>query len=725
MLERWALRGRLSGEAGESSTFAVMFLRGVDAADGCPSVPWHALLWSRSGAGGREPAVRTWMDGPAVAMLRSVVEADEAMDSRVRAALAEALADGTPVPPDRLLSGPVVVAAKGRVGLEYGGVAALREAADGSYLLTVLEEDGRRVDLVVEPTRAALPYSDLGDLGGHCRPRCGVRGVIAGPGERPVAVSGSGWYDHTIGADLPRMSGGRRTADVGWSRLDIGLDCGWDICVGDVQVEDVVSRRVTERRTAAGVVAPDGTVVHARPHLVESASWTSLATLNTYPTSWEVPLPEVDAQLTVTATVDQDIRSLLFGLGLLCTDAEVRGTLGGRPVRGRAWVEVVPAQQVTDIEEYLGRLQTVTRREVDLLYPDCPSPALTASLLGGRGTSTDGMPDTTVHETLVRPIRHLTDPGGRGWRTFVCCAAMELFGVSSGPYAPLLAAVEVIHSATLAIDDVQDESTCRRGVPAVHTVYGVPTAINAATAAYFVLDRVIEDLVPDDDALRLGVYQRWIRILRAAHGGQAVDIAGHTEAMDQAVAAHDPTALLARIQAAHRFKTGLPARAFAEIGGLIVRGGAARIAVLGEYFEAVGTAYQITDDLLDLYGATLPAPQGERRKHCGEDLRAGKVTMPLARAVSLLPADEISRLWRSVRGGGADPATVREVAAAVTGCGAVQACYQEAKAHVDVAWHRLEPVLAESITKVLVRALGNYAALREPDVPARGGVLWK
>ncbi|MFG2287612.1 polyprenyl synthetase family protein [Streptomyces sp. NPDC048595] len=725
MLERWALHGRLSGEAGESTTFAVMFLRGVDAADGGPPVPWHALLWTRSGLGGREPAVRTWMDGRAVAMLRSAVEADEAMDSRVRTALAEALADGTPVPPDRLLPGPVAVAGKGPVALEYGGVATLRETADGAYRFTVLEEDGRGLDLVVAPTRAALPYSGLGDLGGHCRPRCGMRGVITGPGERPVVVSGSGWYDHTTGADLPRMSGGRRTADAGWSLLDIGLDCGWDIRVGDVQVQDVVSRRITERRTAADAMAPDGTVVHDRPDLAASSSWTSLATLNTYPTSWEVRLPEVDAQLTVTATVDRDIRSLLFGLGLLSTDAEVRGTLGGRPVRGRARVEVVPAQQVTDIEEYLGRLQAVTRREVNRLFPDRPSPALTASLLGGCGTPTDGMPDTTVHETLVRPIRHLTDPGGRGWRTFVCCAAMELLGVSGDQYTPLLAVVEVIHSANLAIDDVQDESTSRRGVPAVHTVYGVPTAINAATAAYFVLDRVIEDLVPDDDALRLGVHQRWIRTLRAAHGGQAIDIAGHTEAMDQAVAAHDPTALLVRIQAAHRFKTGLPARAFAEIGALIARGDTMRIAALGEYFEAVGTAYQITDDLLDLYGATIPAPQGARRKHCGEDLRAGKVTMPLARAVSLLPADEISRLWRSVRGGGADQATVREVAAAVTGCGAVQACYQEAKAHVDAAWRRLEPLLAESLTKVLVRALGNYAALREPEVSARGGASWK
>ncbi|MFG2820950.1 hypothetical protein ACGFX4_16170 [Kitasatospora sp. NPDC048365] len=89
--------------------------------------------------------------------------------------------------------------------------------------------------------------------------------------------------------------------------------------------------------------------------------------------------------------------------------------------------------------------------------------------------------------------------------------------------------------------------------------------------------------------------------------------------------------------------------------------------------------------------------------------------MPLARAVPLLPADEISRLWAAVRNGGADPRTVREVATAIVDCGAVQACYQEAEAMVEAAWRRFDPLLPNSVAKVGARALGTYAALRGPE----------
>ncbi|MGW9213587.1 LamG-like jellyroll fold domain-containing protein [Embleya sp. NPDC055664] len=128
--------------------------------------------------------------------------------------------------------------------------------------------------------------------------------------------------------------------------------------------------------------------------------------------------------------------------------------------------------------------------------------------------------------------------------------------VWNGTPAPITSPESVLdgrwHHLALSVDTP--------GKTLVHTVYGVPTAINAATAAYFVFDRVFEDLLPPDDSLRLRVYQRCVRALRAAHGGQAVDIAGHTAAMDAAVTAHDASALPAGIEAAHRFKTGVPAR---------------------------------------------------------------------------------------------------------------------------------------------------------------------
>ncbi|MFJ9597919.1 polyprenyl synthetase family protein [Streptomyces virginiae] len=721
-LERWSVHGRFCGADGGESAFTVMFLRGATPSEGGEPATWHALMWSVTRPGRPSPVAGSYLDAPAVAMLQAATVQDRTMDPRMRAALADALADGRPVPPDRLFPAPVEVSAD-RLSLDYGGIASLRGPAGGTYELMLQEADGRRLELTVEPTRPPLRHSDPGNpvaLEGHWLPGCTVRGAVTVRGEASVRVLGSAWYDRS-------WMDGRPAPDVAWCRLAVDLVDGPAMVLTQLELTEGTAQHVVARHATAVTTTPIGSPVSAPAVLEGSGPWTSLATLNSYPTRWTARISQLDADLTLTGRADagNEIRSLLFGWGLLSTEAEVTGTVAGRPVRGRAHVEVVPAQRVGHIEEYLNRLQAVTRREVNRLYPDHPSPATTAALMGGTGTPTTGLCDRTVHDTLVKPIRHLTDAGGRGWRTYVCCAAIELLGTSSAPYAPLMAMVEVIHSANLAIDDVQDGSLSRRGVPAVHTVYGMPTAVNAATAAYFVFDRVFEEILPPDDSLRLRVYQKCVRCLGAAHGGQAVDIAGHSLAMDTAVAAHDSAEVLARVQAAHRFKAGLPARCFAEIGASIAGADEQTTSLLGDYFEAVGTAYQITDDLLDLHGATVPPEPGERRKHCGEDLAAGKVTMPLARAVPLLPPDEIARLWAAVRDGGADPCTVREVATAIVDSGAVQACYQEAESMVDAAWRRLDPFLPNSVTKVMVRALGTYAAVRGPEIPSQSGALWR
>jgi hypothetical protein len=229
--------------------------------------------------------------------------------------------------------------------------------------------------------------------------------------------------------------------------------------------------------------------------------------------------------------------------------ATVHGTMANQPVRGRAYCEVVPGNRIGRMEEFLGRLREITMAEVQALYPEAPSEAATAGLAG---VDAVGLPHESVHDALVRPLRHMTDASGRGWRTFVTCAAIEMFDVRCDPYLPLLAVVELSHTGNLVVDDVEDSSPMRRGVPAVHTLYGVPTAINAGTAAYFVLDRVVPQILPDDDRLR--VHQTYTGALWAGHVGQAMDLA---------VATGDATAVLD----AHRLKTGTPARAFGEIGG--------------------------------------------------------------------------------------------------------------------------------------------------------------
>jgi len=722
---RWQLGCRLVTGAGEEYVVtASLVRRRRTTVDGSPR--WgHGLVRSFIDVGRRRHRAQSWADRGAVAVLRAAAAGASGTDALVRAALLEALADGLPVAPDRLLAEPVRVGSgpgdPGRAGLDRAdlvlGEAGAWRAADGGGHRLTLHGEPAECDLVFAPRTAlgAEEPDDDGPGGAHCD----VTGRITVPGARDaVVVSGEGWYasgaEDGLLAEVP--CGGR---DIGRRRLMVFLDDGWRVTAGGEEHVETASRTVTGRRTWLTAHGPDGRAVPAedvrlRPH----RPWTSLSTLNRYPTSWEIASDHLRLRLHVTAHFpDQEVRTMLTGQGFLCAAARVSGTRAGRPVTGWAVVTAVPAQRIGDLEEYLGRLQEVTRREVRRLYPDRPSPALTTSLLGGTGASLDGFADTAVHESLVRPVRHLADPGGRGWRAYVCCAAIELLGVRPDRFAPLLAAVEVIHSANLAIDDIQDGALHRRGVPAVHRVFGVPATVNAATAAYFALDRVMDEVLPDDDRLRLAVCRTYLRMLRAAHGGQALDLAGHTAEMDAAVASGDARPLLRRLRAAHRFKTGVPARAFAELGALAAGATGTRPAAIGAYFEAVGTAYQISDDVLDVLGATAPR-SGGRRKHSGEDLHAGKVTMPLAHCVGRLPADRMGQLWKAVRDGGATAGTVHEVATAIADCGAVLACRQEARVLVDDAWHRLAPLLPGSPAKIMVRSLGRYAALREAEVPA-------
>lgn len=725
-IEWWYFHCHLTTASGAEHGIVVMFTRDrLTQADGSQLVG-HWLMWARSDCGGSSHTSGVWLDSGAVDARRQVIADDLGLDPRVRAAFLEALAEGLPIPPDRSLPGAARMSTD-RLDLEYGDAGALRKLDDGSYRISVRAEH-EQYELTLTPRKSPIHQTRDGRLEGrfaddsdalytYIVPRCDVRGVVTVAGDESEIVAGTGWFEHVFGGDWHRLDHDQREPDRGWSWTGMHLDNGWDVSAWSLEWIDIRTDASETQQTLAVGSSPGGERVCSTVELIGSNPWTSLSTLNTYPTRWTVRAPELDLLVTVEARFpEQEIPSMIFGAGFLEASAVVSGTMAGQPVSGRAFIEVLPSQRIGDFEGFLGRLQDSTQHEVDALYPNQPAESVTRSLLGGGGASLDGFSDGQVHQAMVEPVRYVVGGAGKGWRTYVTCAAIELFGVRSNPYAPLLAVTEIIHSSNLMIDDVEDESTTRRGRLCAHLVFGTPHVINSGTAAYFVFDRVLDAILPDDPVLVLQVYKRLVSAIRTAHGGQAVDLAGHTLAMDAAVASGDPGELLRRIRATHRFKTGVPARGFAEVGAIIARASAEQVAAMGDYFEAVGTAYQITDDLLDLHGATTLTDDPKNwPKHSGEDLRRGRVTMPLAHAVALLPRADMTELWQSVRGG-AEPDTARAVAGSLFECGAVAACYQEAKALVDGTWEKLEVLLPSSQTKVMVRALGFYAALREPDL---------
>jgi geranylgeranyl pyrophosphate synthase len=262
-----------------------------------------------------------------------------------------------------------------------------------------------------------------------------------------------------------------------------------------------------------------------------------------------------------------------------------------------------------------------------------------------------------------------------------------------------------MHTGSLIVDDVADKSVVRRGGPCAHLKYGEAVAMNAGTAAYFLGERLLErTLVPDAQKLRL--YDLYFEALRAGHAGQAIDLDGLAAFVPDVVESGDSSMLERRVLAIHRFKTAAPASALARMGAVVGGGTEAQIQAVGRYFDALGLAFQIVDDVLNLKGF-----KGDLKQK-GEDISQGKVTLPVARALGRLDKDARIALWRDVSSKPEDPKVVRSVIDRIDACGALDDCMTQSRTLIDDAWRQLDAVTEESIPKVMLRAFGWYVLER-------------
>lgn len=704
--DRWRVRALVRTPQGDQYAFEVTFVR-----SGEPQVPGPArttLSCGTTDITGRAFARSSWLDGPALRACRTALAHDTSVDWRVRAAFDDALATGVPTLPDRLFSHPVTTAPDGK--LDFGPVGAFESPAEGSWRLRLADE-AQGLDVLLE----FLPCFD-----GQRWRGSGVVATFTGRDGSPTTATGTAWYEEPSDESL----GPGAAADTAGNELSLYLDNGWHLDLDSCSVADGPGPHQRFLRATA----PDGRLgVHTCTVSTEE-TWTSLATLNVYPVRWRLRVPDLALDLTVQARVpEQESRSLLTGVGWR-GHATVHGSLGHRPVGGDAFAVTEPDGGLVNLERHMSSIGRVVREEIRALYPDACDRASVHSMAGLRGgESLDDSCRRDLAAALSAPVRHLSDVGGKTWRPYSAAAVLEMFGTGADRYRPLLAAIELLHIGSLIIDDVQDSSPLRRGRPAAHTVYGQALAINAGTAAYFAFDRVLRDTVADDPELRLRIYEVYLLGLRAGHAGQALDIAGHTAAMDHAVDSGDPTLLLERLRTTHRLKSGIPARGTCEIAALLAGADRDQIRATGDYFEAMGLAYQISDDVADLYGVTTAADRahGRAAKRACDDLHQGKVTMPLAHAVGLMPPSALRALWAGVRGGATDSRSIEAASRALRDCGAVAACENEAEQLVELAWNANARHWPHTQHKVMLRAVGWYAARREPDraVPFQGRVI--
>ncbi|MBT2543304.1 polyprenyl synthetase family protein [Streptomyces sp. ISL-44] len=329
------------------------------------------------------------------------------------------------------------------------------------------------------------------------------------------------------------------------------------------------------------------------------------------------------------------------------------------------------------------------------LYPLAPDPDGLEQWIPGHalGISDRSLLAARIHRALVAPVREVMEAGGRRWRPAIGGQVVGVLGGDLARFSPILAAMEIAHTGSLMVDDVEDGAIVRRGRPAAHTVHGVATALNAGTNAYFAMDVALRRCVPDDVLLQGQMRELYMEALRAAHAGQALDIQGHREEMDQAVARGDAAGLLEAVRLTHRLKSGAMVGAGLEMAAQFTSAERPLRCALAAFGSALGTAYQITDDVADLHGVTR---HGKATRRAGEDLHNGKITMPLAHSVHLMPTAQVNTLWQTLRTGSASWHEVEEAREAIEACGALTACEEEAHTLLQEAWAQLRPLLPDT-----------------------------
>ena len=644
--------------------------------------------------------------------LKKMERGEGSNDNRLQRAMKEVLQKGKiPLPDVPFDADPFV--SRTKLEIDFDG-NQFRKNDDGSYTLVVRQRVGMYgAELVFTPRKPAIRHGEDGVVRGshnedmfyYFMPRCDVTGVVHLPGGTEAVKSAQGWYDHEFGRHGKVNEENTDGKDIGWTWLGVQLDNGME--VSGYALVDEEERKFVDARTV--VIAADATrSEHGDTTLTPSGVWCSTRTFAEYPTSWRLQVPSAGLDLTMQADFDdQEFITLISKPGFWEGRCTVSGTIGGKPVTGLGYLERSGQNDIDNLDQFFSAVGRQVRKSVNAVMPLQPTPEEALTLIAGpdRPQAIDGVDIQQFADNIIKPIREITDRGGKSWRSYAALACCDVVGGDSREFVQWLAMPELMHVGSLIVDDVQDRSEVRRGGQTVHMIYGDATAINAGTAAYFLGQKLLHsERMSDRDKLR--IYDLYFETLRAGHAGQALDIAGLDDAMPDAVARGDGALLEKRVLAVHRLKTAVPAATLARMGAIAGNGSEAQIEGVGNFFESVGLAFQIIDDVLNLRGF-----KGELKAR-GEDIMHGKVTLPVAKAIGKLPLAERQKLWTTLQSKSHDQAVVDGVIAQLDACGAIDACEVQARELIEGAWAKMEPLVEDTLPKLMLRAFGWYVLER-------------
>ncbi len=220
---------------------------------------------------------------------------------------------------------------------------------------------------------------------------------------------------------------------------------------------------------------------------------------------------------------------------------------------------------------------------------------------------------------VMRAMRYSVFAGGKRVRPILCLAACEAMGGDIEQALPVACALECIHTYSLIHDDLpaMDDDDYRRGVPTCHKVFGEAMAILAGDGLLTFAFQLLSGVSHNAETRKSNSLEaaQVIALAAGVHGmvgGQVVDMASEGKDVDTGT-----------VRYIHTHKTAALIAGSIQAGALIAGGHWNKIEALGRYGEALGLAFQVIDDILDIEGDAR-----EMGKATGADIRRKKATYP-------------------------------------------------------------------------------------------------
>lgn len=300
-------------------------------------------------------------------------------------------------------------------------------------------------------------------------------------------------------------------------------------------------------------------------------------------------------------------------------------------------------------------------------------------------------------KAIAEPTWEFLDRGGKRWRPALFLLVVEALGGDPEKVYDFVLIPELVHNGTLFIDDIEDKSEKRRGRPCSHLIFGEDVAINCGNALYFLpLISVIRNGKNFSPETIQKVYEIYVQEMINLSFGQAMDIAWHN-----GMANADNLSEEQYLQMC-AYKTGTLARMSAKLAALLSGASKEHIETMGKFAEAIGVAFQIKDDVMNI--------EGGLGKEYGDDINEGKRTLMVVRALHTASEEDKKRLLEILEMHTKDKKLIDEAIHILKKYDTVEYAKKFAIKLMKETWEEVDSALPETKAKKELQAFVHYLA---------------